>query len=228
MQRRERRCLYDDLARLDRAAPRAGDRPIDHDGRPEDPVATGHDGLAVLGREDGRAVLVAQDVLVEAGQEVDPHGGSSSLEGLGCQEVRGPVQFERRECGTGDADPDAYLGEGEARPAGQVLRRGRPVTGEVPPRELTEGLVWLKAARMGHPLVKQGEGLLPTVRGPQDERTSLREVPQQVVATLPDRAHAAGLRCRPRRASRVRTRPSLRAATARSRASSTSRSSMPR
>ena len=75
---------------------------------------------------------------------------------------RTPVVLERREPIAGDFDPMTDVGEGERGPVGEVALGRRPVTGEVPPRQLAEGLVPVQPAGRRRTLGEQGVRVLVT------------------------------------------------------------------
>ena len=82
------------------ARPGADDLTVDHDDRPEHAVGARHDLVGVLGREHGVAILVAEHVLVEAGEQerlLAPAARRRLVGALGGEPVLGPPQTRARE-----------------------------------------------------------------------------------------------------------------------------------
>ena len=103
----------------------------------------------------------------------------------------GPVDLHAGQPLTGDGQGRPCVADRAAGPPHQVGDRSGTVAAEEPQCQLTERLVAVEPARPGHPLVEEHEELLAVLRGTEAQRAGLRQVPEQVIAALTARGHAA-------------------------------------
>src|SRR5262249_40550529 len=134
--RTERHRREDDGLLVEGPLPDAGDAAVDEDDGGEE-AAAGVDSLRVRRVEDGAPVGVADEVLVEGGEEVRARRGLA----------------ERRVVfGADEVQAFSCFGGAEARPPAKVARGGGPAAPKVASRELGERLVARTRGRGGDTL----------------------------------------------------------------------------
>ena len=140
--------------------------------------------------EHGAAIPIAEQILVETGQQMHGWGVVADLRRL----ARHPVDtignsfLDQRFPGCCQAC--LCLRRGQPCPAHQILQRGRPVAGEVAPGQLSQSLVSRQAPGQRDPLIQQGKGLLFAAARAKADQPVLRRPPKEMVAALARRRDA--------------------------------------